>query len=656
MRFAEILFDQKVGINQETLTYEIPEHLNVEIGHIIETTIRNRKINGIVFDIHENKPRYNTKKIIQILKEKPILSKKQIRLIKWISSYYICPLYKTLKLFVPTRILKNKPLKRFPDKFEHIFNTKDKQLTQEQEELVNKIIESKSNKFLIHGITGSGKTETYVHLAKSYISKGFQVLILVPEISLTPQTIEYFENALGEEVASINSKLSEGEKYVTWKNIWNNNVRVVIGSRSAIFSPFQKLGLIIIDEEHENSYKQESSPRYFTHTVAEKLMELNKEAKLVLGSATPSIESIEKYKETTLTLDNRIGKSTLPEVEIVDLRDEFKKGNYSILSEKLRAELIKTLKDGNQAIIFINRRGTSSSIICRDCGFTYKCKECDLPMTYHHSNYSSPSLICHHCGLIDTPPTICPSCKSTSIKFLGIGTERIETELKKEFPNVNILRADKDTTSKKHAFKNIYQKFRNEEAQILIGTQMIAKGLHLPKVSLVGVILADIGLNIPDFRTLERNYQLLTQVSGRAGRSNDLGKVIIQTYNPDNIALIATKNHSFKDFFNFEREQRKILSNPPFSQITKFLIEEKSEKESKLKQEEIKKALELITNKEENEINLYPSYIYRYKGKYRNIVLLKSLKLKIHETLKNLPRSILDDPNIKIDVDPKQTT
>ncbi|MBD3360222.1 primosomal protein N' [Candidatus Peregrinibacteria bacterium] len=581
------------------------------------------------------------------------------------STFYFCPLFKVLKLFIPKRILEGKPIKTRKKKAEQISRTKTKKLTKEQDDVIKAISTKKQNKFLVHGITGSGKTEIYTRLADSYIQKGKQVLILVPEISLTPQIIEYFEISIGIKAAVIHSKLSEGERYNSWKNIWQNKAKLVIGSRSAIFAPFQKPGMIILDEEHELSYKQDNSPRYETHKVAEKIQKLSPEIKIIFGSATPSVETAEKLKNSTLRLKERIGKGELPGIEIVDLREEFQKKNYSIFSDKLREELTKILENKEQAILFLNRRGSASSIVCRDCGYTEKCHSCELPVTYHAKTLAKPSLICHHCGKISDPPTLCPNCKSTNIKFLGIGTQRIEAELKKEFPNARTLRADKDTTSKKHGFKDIYGAFRKHEADILIGTQMIAKGLHLPKVSLVGVVLADIGLNIPDFRTTERNFQLMTQVSGRTGRSNSKGKVIIQTYNPKNIALTYTKSNDYENFFKYERTQRKILGNPPFSSIAKILVVNTSFqkcRETTFRLEKLlwKTARELALT-ENLEINTYPAYLARLREKYRYIILIKakyneplsnnSQKI-IHKILEKLPKEYIINPNTKIDIDP----
>lgn len=666
--YAEILIPQKFGTDKETLTYEIPESLQIKPGQAVKIPLRKNIVTGIVWTIHNEPPSFKTLEIIS--SEKFLLSNQQIDLINWMSKHYFCPLFKLLKYFIPKRVLTNKAipkklLKEIPKISESGLPAEKvgtKKLTPEQERIFIEIKSKTLNKFLIHGITGSGKTEIYTHLAKEYLEQGKQVLILVPEISLTPQMIEYFEKSLGFKAAVIHSKISEGERQLAWINIFENKAKLIIGSRSAIFAPFQNLGLIIIDEEHELSYKQDKSPRYTIHRLTEKMQELNPQIKIILGSATPSVETAEKLKDSTLLLNERIGNSSLPEIEIVDLRNEFKKQNYSIFSERLQEELKNILAKKEQAILFLNRRGSASSIVCRDCGYTAKCADCEIPLTYHAKTLEKPKLICHHCGKISEPPTACPLCKGPNIRFLGIGTQKIEAELSKTFPEARILRADKDTTNTKHGFEEIYKKFKNHEADILIGTQMIAKGLHLPKVNLVGVVLADIGLNIPDFRTAERNFQLMTQVAGRAGRAGKDGKVIIQTYNPDNFALLCTMENNYEKFLSYERTQRKILNNPPFGKLAKLLIENKSLNECKKITEKLAELLRSNapsdTKKSLLEITSYPAYLTRLRGKYRYIILLKSAQNTdiLHDLLEKLPKEYITDTSIKIDIDPITTT
>ena len=660
MQYAEILFQQKVGEGKETLTYALGDS-GAQPGDLVEVSLRNRKKTGLVTEIHSEKPSFKTLPLKEVL-QKSLMSEESLKLQKWLSTYYFCSNNKTSKLFIPKRVFENKPIKTRKKKESPISKIPSKTLTKDQKKTVDEIMESKKKTFLIHGITGSGKTEIYTSIAKASIKKGEQVLMLVPEISLTPQLINYFEESLGTKVAVIHSKLSEGERYESWINIWKNEAKIVIGSRSAIFAPFQDLGLIIVDEEHELSYKQDQAPRYNALKVAEKMQELSPKVKIVLGSATPSIESKELLKESTLSLNERIGKSVLPEIELVDLREEFHKKNYSIFSDSLRDALQETLDKKEQAILFLNRRGSASSIVCRDCGLTLDCPDCEIPLTYHARTLKNQSLICHHCGIIKTPPEKCPDCQGINIRYLGIGTQKIETELQKEFPKAKILRADKDTTSTKHGFKDIYEAFKSHKADFLIGTQMIAKGLHLPKVNLVGVILADIGLNIPDYRTAERNFQLMTQVAGRSGRTEKQGKVIIQTYNPESISLVHTKNSDYEGFFQYENTQRKLLKNPPYGKLAKLLIVDPNQEKSKSLTEELENRLWKIVREEnlteEIEINTYPSYLMRLHNKYRQILLIKDISNTnlIHKLLEKLPKEDIMNPNIKIDIDPISIT
>ncbi|MFA7685307.1 MAG: primosomal protein N' [Candidatus Gracilibacteria bacterium] len=663
-RFVEVILQQKFGVNQETLTYKLPDNFEIKIGQLITIPLRNKITTGLVWKIHDKVPEFKTIEIQGIIYENPLLSENQIKLIKWISQYYFCPLYKTLKLFIPKKVFLGKPPKVRAKKDEQIIRSKIKELTNKQQEIVSGITSKAQplNNFLIHGITGSGKTEIYSRLASHYIEQNKQALILVPEISLTPQTIEYFEKSLGIRAAVIHSKLAEGEKCQFWQKIHDNEIKLIIGSRSSIFAPFNNLGIIIMDEEHELSYKQDNSPRYETHKIIEKIQELNPEVKAVYGSATPSIEATEKFQKSTFHLNERIGDSILPEIEIVDMRSEFHKKNFSIFSDRLQEEIAYTLNKKEQTILFLNRRGSASSIVCRDCGYKVQCDNCEIPMTYHLKTFGSPALICHHCGKISTPPTICPACKGINIRFLGIGTQRIEADLLKMFPQARVLRADKDTTATKHGFKKIYEDFREHKADILVGTQMIAKGLDLPKVNLVGVVLADIGLNIPDFRTNERNFQLMTQVAGRSGRASQKGKVIIQTYNPDNFTLAYVQKYDYENFFKYEITQRKLLNQPPFSQLAKIKIQNTSlqkckEKTHKLESVILKLAQEIDQN-DDLEITSYPAYITRLRGKYQYIILLKdrSNTSLPHKTLEKLPKEYIIDPEIKIDIDPISIT
>jgi primosomal protein N' (replication factor Y) (superfamily II helicase) len=658
MKFAEVALTQKTGKEYRNLTYEIPDNLEISNGDLVELELRNAKKTGIVWQTTDKKPEFRTKKILNKPFSKAILDKNQLKLINWMSKQYFTPINQLLKIFIPNQIFKQTKSRIKKEKIEQIKRTPLKELSKEQKSALDSIITSKENKFLIQGVTGSGKTEVYTQLSKHFLDQGKQVLILVPEISLTPQTISYFEKSLGLKAEILNSKITPAKKKKSWEKIWKDEAKLVIGSRSAVFAPFQNLGLIVVDEEHESSYKQDNAPRYHTHEIIDKIIEFTPSIKALYGSATPSIETCERLNNSTYYLSERINSTPLPEVEIIDLRDEFKKKNYSIFSDSLKEEIEKTLKAKLQIILFINRRGSASSVVCRDCGHKELCDHCETTLTFHSKTLSAPSLICHHCGKITQPKDTCPNCKGPHIRFLGIGTQRIEADLVKEFPQARVLRADKDTTANKNGFEEIYNKFKNHEADILIGTQMIAKGLHLPKVRLVGVILADIGMNIPDFRSTEKTFQLMTQVAGRAGRAKERGKVIIQTYNPDNVSLTCAKEHDVNKFISYERQQRKLMKNPPFSKLIKILVEDPFLKNCERKTQEIENKLWHFAREHEKakEIDIlsYPAYLARYKGKYRFIILIKYFDQDFIEkdSLENILKDYIMAREIKIDPSP----
>lgn len=423
--------------------------------------------------------------------------------------------------------------------------------------------------FLLHGVTGSGKTEIYLKAAIEAIRQGQQVLYLVPEIALTPQTLERARQRLGDQVALLHSNMSDGERYDQWFNINNKRANLVLGPRSALFAPFENLGLIIVDEEHESSYKQEEAPRYHTRTVVEKLAELTG-AKVIFGSATPSLESFyaaQNGKYCYLRLKERFNQKPLPPVSIIDMREELQRGNKNILSNSLYDAINQALSRREQVILLLNRRGYSTFVLCRDCGYSLICPNCDVSLTYH---LAERVLRCHYCDYRQPVPNLCPKCQSSRIRYFGHGTQKLEEELAGFFPKAKLVRMDLDSTSRKGAHYRIYQELTSGEVDILLGTQMVAKGLDLPRVTVVGVISADSTLNIPDFRAAERTFQLLTQVAGRAGRGDKVGRVIFQTYNPDHYSLQFAKNHDYLGFYRTEIERRRELKYPPFAEFVKI--------------------------------------------------------------------------------------
>ena len=448
-------------------------------------------------------------------------------------------------------------------KYDGISNYKRVNLTDKQRLVSDTIISSfgKSDTFLLYGVTGSGKTEVYMDVIEKAINNGKSAIMLVPEIGLTPQIVGKFISRFGNVISVLHSKLSDSERYDEYRKITDGEAKIVIGTRSAIFVPFNNIGVIIIDEEHTSSYKQDNNPRYSAINVAEWRSKYHN-CPLVLGSATPSLESFAKagnhvYK--LLSLTERAGGSVLPIVNIVDMKEEVKKGNF-ILSDMLKNKISEVLSKGEQAIILLNRRGYSSTISCKECGYVYKCPNCDITYTYHKS---SNNLKCHYCGYSMVLPNKCSICGSDNLKDYGLGTEKLEETLNSLY-KAKIVRMDVDTTSKKGQHQKIIDDFEEHKYDILIGTQMIAKGLDFPLVTLVGVVSIDSSLTSPDYRASENTFQLLSQVSGRAGRSENKGEVIVQTFNPDHYAITLAKNHDYIDFYKEEMKIRKILKYSPY--------------------------------------------------------------------------------------------
>ena len=508
--------------------------------------------------------------------------------------------------------------------------TKKLKLTEEQQDAFNKIdktINNNENKeFLLYGVTGSGKTEIYLQLIEKIIQKNKTAIVLVPEISLTPQMVERFIARFGQEkIAVLHSKLSIGERYDQWNKIKNGECKIVIGARSAIFAPIQNLGLIIIDEEHDSSYKSETNPRYNAKELAGYMAKKNN-IPLVLGSATPDISTYykaENNKIEMLKLTKRANESNLPKVDVIDLREELANGNRSILSRKLYEEIEKNLKDKKQTILFLNRRGYSTFVMCRDCGYTVKCKNCNITMTYH---IKTNKLKCHYCGHEEKNLTECPECHSKNIKYFGTGTQRLEEDINKIFPEATTIRMDIDTVTRKNSHEEILNKFKNDNIDILIGTQMVVKGHHFPNVTLVGVIAADSSLYIEDYRANERTFQILTQVAGRAGREKLPGRVIIQTYNPDNFAIECSKKQNYDEFYETEIELRKQLKYPPFCDIISIGLTDTDNNKIKNVSEKLYNNISRTIKNEKMDFNIYkplPCPIDKIKNKYRWRIILK---------------------------------
>ncbi len=541
-------------------------------------------------------------------------------------------------------------------------------LTEEQEKAYKNIEEVIDNKqyqqFLLYGVTGSGKTEVYLQLIEKVLNIGKNAIVLVPEISLTPQMLDRFISRFGkEEIAILHSKLSIGERHDEWERIREKKARIVIGARSAIFAPIENIGIIIIDEEHDSSYKSETNPRYNAKEIAKVLAKEN-QAPLVLGSATPDMttfyhatdeDEFGNTKIKLLTLTKRANQSSLPKVEIIDLKQELANGNRSMLSMELYNCIEENLKQKRQTILFLNRRGYSTFIMCRNCGYTVKCPNCNISMTYH--SYER-KLKCHYCGHEENIVTVCPECHSDKIRYFGTGTQKLEQEIHKQFPEASTIRMDIDTVTKKNSHEVILNTFKNENIDILIGTQMVVKGHHFPNVTLVGVIAADSSLNIDDYRANERTFQILTQVAGRAGRENLPGKVVIQTYNPDNFSIICAQKQNYDLFYETEIALRRQLKYPPFCDIILIGLNSYQETEIKNVSSKIYQYLEQRLNKEEFKVlRPMPCPIDRIQNRYRWRIIIKGKMTEeaneiLNACLKDIYQENIKDTRIAIDINP----
>lgn len=525
-------------------------------------------------------------------------------------------------------------------------------LTEEQRQVVESIDINGYSKNLIYGVTGSGKTEVYLRLIKKVLDSGKNAIVLVPEISLTPQITNRFLARFGDVVAILHSGLSLGERYDEWKKIKSNKCRIVIGARSAIFAPLSNIGIIIIDEEHDTSYKSETSPKYDAKEVAD-YVAVTEEIPLVMGSATPDIVTYYKALNGEINLfelKNRVSKFGLPEVEIVDMREELATGNKTVFSRKLYYAMKEAIKNKEQIMLFLNRRGYSTFIMCRDCGYVVKCEDCDVSMTYH---LDSNKLVCHYCGKTKDLMSTCPSCGSKNIRYFGSGTQKIEVEIKKYFPEASVIRMDVDTTRVKGGHEKILTKFKDEKIDILLGTQMIAKGHDFSNVTLVGILAADSSLNIGDYRANERTFQLLTQMAGRAGRGAKKGTAIIQTYMPDEFSINAAKEQDYERFYAIEINMREKLNYPPFCDIIVLIISGTDEEKVRC---EANKLYEVL-HKQFNVYTPVPAPISKINNEYRWRVLLKEEidydKLKVfHELISIFYNQKDNEVKVSIDVNP----
>lgn len=566
----------KVAFNlplKKVFTYLPPEKGECAVGMRVKASFGRREVQGFVVEVAESlgEDVSNLKAITKIMESEPLFDKSTWQTALWIADMYMCGWGEALYAMLPG----GKREKDLEDEMEGSYGLPGSiTLTDEQQNAVNSVLEGKESLFYIHGITGSGKTEVFLTLAEKMLEEGRGIIYLVPEIALTHQMVDAVKKRFADTVAVLHSALTPAQRLKQWRRIQSGEAKVVIGARSGIFAPVQNLGLIIIDEEHENSYKSGSSPRYHARQVA--MYRAKKEkAKLVMGSATPSVEAYHLMENGTikrLSLTRRVSGGQLPQIQVVDMSKE----HYAI-SDVLRKEITRVCAEGRQVILFLNRRGFFYNFSCIDCGYEAKCSHCSIPLTYHKDR---GLLICHYCGWSQRPERSCPQCGSLQVGYGGFGTEKIEDDIQRLFPHLRTLRLDSDTATDKGHTKTVLDSFAKGEADILLGTQMVAKGFNFPKVSLVGIILADTTLQMPDFRSAERTFSLLTQVSGRAGRYSAGGKVIIQTCRPASYAIACAAALDEKGFYKQELMSRKMLGFPPFSRLFRFVFRSKNQEKA----------------------------------------------------------------------------
>ncbi|MBI9102982.1 MAG: primosomal protein N' [Spirochaetales bacterium] len=568
--YLQIVFNLPL---QGPFSYLLPEDMEAHIGFRIEAMFGRRKLTGFVVGTSEERPAgdFQIKPIIRAIDKAPVFTISQVDLSEWMAATYFCTPGEALSAMLPGG--RRESLPPVLGTYE-LPGHRDFKLSEPQNRAVEGILKADEGLFYIHGITGSGKTEVFLTAAEGILAEGKSVIYLVPEIALTRQLIAEVEERFGSGTAILHSRLSPSQRYAQWLRIMSGEARMVIGVRSAIFAPVLNLGLIIVDEEHEGAYKSEATPRYHARQVAMYRGKKEK-ARVVMGSATPSIEAYHLFHNGGMalySLTERLAGGGMPEIEVVDM-----KSRQGGLSNELIHEIRETKARGKQTILFLNRRGFSYFFHCKSCGYEMVCRNCSVNLTYHKGR---ERMVCHYCGFNQKPVEVCPECGSLDVGYSGFGTELVEEEVSRLFPDLKVARLDTDTAKKKGALETILEEFRAGSTDILLGTQMVAKGLNFPGVRLVGIVMADTGLHMPDFRAAERIFSLLMQVSGRAGRYTDDGKVIIQSYKPDHPAISYAKRGDLEGFYKKELETRKMLGFPPFSRLFRITFRGKDKRKT----------------------------------------------------------------------------
>lgn len=654
-RYADIIIDISHEQLDKPFQYRIPEELDglVTVGAFVTIPFGkgNTVRKGYVIDIGYE-PKFDpekTKCIIGLVEGSLTIETQLIKLALWIRENYGSTMYNALKIVMPVKekVGKKTPTKLFMEADDVVMPRVT--LNDAQQALYDRF-EADYNAglrktYLIHGITGSGKTEVYIQMIKKVVDEGKQAIFLIPEIALTYQTVARFKTYFGDRVSIVNSQLSKGEKYREFEKAKNGETDVMIGPRSALFTPFKNLGIIVIDEEHDGAYKSEMPPKYHAReTAIFRAKQCN--AAVVLGSATPSISSY--YKASTgeyelMELSKRAGTAELAEVSVVDLRDELMKGNRSIVSNELYTKMKEAFDNKEQVMLFINRRGYNTFVSCRKCGHAVKCPKCDVTLSLHQNAYNRiGTLQCHYCGHTQSNVTECPACKSKLIGGYGTGTEKVEDEIKKLFPDVKTLRMDRDTTTKKGDIARIVKNFRDKKADCLIGTQMIVKGHDFADVTVVGIMLADLNLFDSDYEASERTFQLLTQAAGRAGRKDKKGSVVIQTYKTDHYAITASANQDYLGFYDMEMAYRRLLGYPPAHQMVEVLVTSKDQELCDKAAKDV--ALVLKTYLSDGRVvGPAEAFIGRINEVYRRVVYAKHIKYNMLTSAMEMVEKMIKD-------------
>jgi primosomal protein N' (replication factor Y) (superfamily II helicase) len=672
VRHAEVALSLGGPRGAGSLTYRVPDEMPIRPGDLVLVPLQTRLLPGVVVSVVGEVPSFPTKPVEDRVAEDAFVGPLQLTLARWIAAHYRASLYDCLALFLPPGLAARladaarkgtwkapaaPPIPAEPPVLPPPLPGPP--LTLQQEAAARRIvsaIEQRQHKaFLLHGVTGSGKTHVYFEAVARTLEAGRQAIVLVPEIALTPATLARFEERFPGRVAVLHSQLPVKKHRLDWERVRRGEADIVVGSRSALFAPVRRPGLVILDEEQEPSYRQEQSPRYHAREVALWWGQVAR-APVVLGSATPDVESYfraERGRYTLLTLPARyLAGSTsdarnLPSVSIVDMRAELRAGNTSIFSHELEAALEETLGRGEQALLFLNRRGSATCVSCRDCGYVLTCRRCDIPVVYHRPD---DVLVCHRCNRRRPMPDRCPGCAGTRIRFFGTGTQRVEQELSTRFPAARVIRWDRDTTSKKGTYEELWLAFTSGEADVMVGTQMIAKALDFPRVTLVGVVLADVGLFLPDFRAGERAFQLLSQMAGRGGRGALGGRAIVQTYVPDHYAIQAAASHDYQGFYEREIAFRRVHGYPPLGRLVRLLYSGSKEEKCVRETRRVRAVLDgEIARQGIADIQVIgpaPCFAQRARGRWRWALLLRGDRFARVLDRLELP------PGWTIDVDP----